>query len=1128
MVTTPIKQNYSSSDEASLCTEEDKESVQTVKDLQEVLNWLKTNNFPVLPVAPAQPADQYPARDKDGNIKQDKQNNPIPAFTGKNPSYLDSSGRPHLVNHRPYQKRLPTPQEIETWFANPLNGIGTLGGWNDTIWLDFDVKKFPSEDDCTQAVTEVLQNPTLANTFLERSHSGGWRVGVRVKEKPSFTNFALQPGGKHIGEALGEGRFTVLAPTVGPSGNPYQSINRVLPAEVESLESIGIYSTSTKRQHQGVTPQPLLSYVPGNIPLEELGNTTSREILKGSCPTGDRSEALATALNEWYGWQNWGKDNDIPITGTPEDLAHYAGGQLGIDSERVERILKTIDIVSCNPAALHRGGEESCWKKIRRLSLATFKAKCPAHIQSSFESRRDEDSKKRKTEWGVESKNVTTPDSFDPVEEFTQRTLFSLYGDKPWICVDNRLYAWTGTYYKLSKDAVEIKRLADFCNTYPVIDKQGELKFPYAKPSKVKEALEWVKMRLSVDPDLVNPPGINCTNGVLHIHWNRSTPSWELVEHDPDFYYIYKPLVTYNPKADSKASDRLLEVLDAPQRDIFLKTIAASLDLETVRKYKGRLVRALLFRGHGSNGKDTLREAVSAMYGHQGMTGCTLSDFAAYDEGRKFPLARLRHSRVNWASENASTARLDKIQSLKAFITGDTLDSERKGKDAEPFKPNAIGCYNINDTPNLQGTLEAISGRYAVIYANKTFKIGADPTKGEIEADPRFKDDPEFLCSEVLPAFLNRVLEALQRLMAEGIDYSCTEKALEDIQVENSHLFQFCKDTGLNYDPVSVLTASDIWTRLEQWYLENGTLTYESGSNGKERAIWAEQSKHCDRNVKAVNQVIARFRAIFPKTKLVTVPHESGKKTLQALQGLSFGGNGGDDGGDSVPESPTPISPHPTPIPPQSPPQQTTENQDFHPTHPNLLHGFEKLENSTPDPGDVEQKLLENILEKSMTPQNLGWVGCDAQESSFFGVENCGGTGVEIAKTGVEIPQEVVPDTQASLSAPSTERSAVPNIATAAATDELESWLEYHQVKKPYPNPKSDNLRSSQKRAFAIREAYRAGKTKEDLSALPRENGGKFSKEELVWVSNWLYHFFPSEYHHVQATSKISQQRLLE
>ena len=66
----------------------------------------------------------------------------------------------------------------------------------------------------------------------------------------------------------------------------------------------------------------------------------------------------------------------------------------------------------------------------------------------------------------------------------------------------------------------------------------------------------------------------------------------------------------------------------------------------------------------------------------------------------------------------------------------------------------------------------------------------------------------------------------------------------------------------------------------------------------------------------------------------------------------------------------------------------------------------------------MEQKVPEKILEKSMTPKNLGWVGCDAQESSILGVENCGGTGVEIAETGVEIPQEVVPDTQTSLNVP--------------------------------------------------------------------------------------------------------------
>ena len=285
----------------------------------------------------------------------------------------------------------------------------------------------------------------------------------------------------------------------------------------------------------------------------------------------------------------------------------------------------------------------------------------------------------------------------------------------------------------------------------------------------------------------------------------------------------------------------MLSALDAPQREIFLRTIAASLDLSTVRKFKGRLVRGLLLKGDGNNGKDTLREAVAALYGYQGTTGCTLSDFKAYDDGRKFPLARLKNSRVNWATENANTTALDKIQSIKAFLTGDTLSCEGKGKDETDYNPTAIGLFNVNDTPNMKGTLEAIASRWGILLFLKTFKEGADPAKGEIEADPRFKYDPDFLKQEVLPAFLNQVLAALPELMTTGIDYSCTHQALEDIQRENSHLFQFAQDVGLTFDPSSTVTAGEIWNQLEQWYLNNGTLTYEESSSGKKaKAIWSK------------------------------------------------------------------------------------------------------------------------------------------------------------------------------------------------------------------------------------------------------------------------------------------------
>ncbi|MDZ8055201.1 MAG: DUF3987 domain-containing protein [Aulosira sp. ZfuVER01] len=352
------------------------------------IKWLTQNGYPALPVAPKQDSFKYPKRDKNGNIEYEEDGKtPKPKFTGKNPSYLDENNEPHLVFHSKYQNILPTQNELDRWFANPLNGVGTLGGWNETIWIDFDVKNFDSPEECDRTVLEWLERyPALKGTFIERTHSGGWRIGTQVRKKPKFTNFALSPGGKHLGECLGSGRFTVLSPTIGPSGNAYKSINRGELVEVEDLESIGLYST--KKQASTNLPSSLtqLDLAPHAIPLEELLSEKVREILNGGNPTGDRSEALTTLAKEAFGWQNWCFENGISISGDAENLVELAGKKLGIDSDRIQRILKTIDSSSCQPSAQYLGGEESCWQKIRRLDKGTFDAKCPAAIKLEIEN----------------------------------------------------------------------------------------------------------------------------------------------------------------------------------------------------------------------------------------------------------------------------------------------------------------------------------------------------------------------------------------------------------------------------------------------------------------------------------------------------------------------------------------------------------------------------------------------------------------------------------------------------------------------------------------------------------------------------------------------------------------------
>ncbi|BAB77489.1 DNA primase family protein (plasmid) [Anabaena sp. FACHB-709] len=543
----------------------------------------------------------------------------------------------------------------------------------------------------------------------------------------------------------------------------------------------------------------------------------------------------------------------------------------------------------------------------------------------------------------------------EPDSTFLQKGFNTLYGETKWICADGKLYYWHGKGYRYSPDAVERRRITNYCNSYPVIKKNGDsyvITYPYAKPNKVKELLEWVKLRVEIDPQLLNPPGVNCTNGVLAIDWSGPIPRPVLEEHDPDkHFFTYEPLVKYDPKADSSHCDRLLECLDSPQQQILLRNLGASLDLAEVRKRKGREPKVLLACGLGANGKDSIRQVVSTIYGHQGMTSCSLADFVAYDEGRKFALAALVNSRVNWASENPQTTRLDKIQSLKLFATGNVLHSERKGKDHIEFNSNAIGIFNLNDTPSWYGTIQAILDRIAALIFRKTFKTNPDPNNhDELLADPRFAYDVDFVQECVAPAFLNKMIAGLQALIAEGIDYSCTQQALEEIQAENSHLFQFCKDTGLGYKANGIVTAFDIWQRLENWYIDNGTLSFEESSNGKVKAIWQEQSKPSDKTVKAINQALPRIKALFPKTKLVTVPHPSGKRKLQALQGISF---------DNVPMSitgtPIAISENSTPNSTPNPHQQSLINQDFHTTHTSD-EGLDEKNNSGFQKVDLDQQ----------------------------------------------------------------------------------------------------------------------------------------------------------------------------
>lgn len=581
-------------------------------------------------------------------------------------------------------------------------------------------------------------------------------------------------------------------------------------------------------------------------------------------------------------------------------------------------------------------------------------------------------------------------------KSFIHDAIEFFFGSNPWICVDGRLYEWKTNYYSEVPDEYLISKIQQYCNNFPVFD-CGKVSYPYATTRAASEVLKMQKNLGTIPEEEVNPPGINCTNGVLKIQWEGNVPSPQLINHNPMHYYTYPPLVEYNPEADPTQCNKLLECLDPAQQEVFLRNVAASIDLPKVRKIRGREVKVLLLSGLGSNGKDSLREVVSTIWGHKGMTSCSLADFAAYDDGRKFSLAALRGSRINWASENPQTGRIDKIQSLKLFATGNKLHAERKGKDHVEFTPEATGFFNVNEAPSLQGTLQAIIDRIGVLQFRKTYKKNPDPgNPNELLADPRFAYDEEFIQTEVAPAFLNRMLQALEDLCREGINYECTMGAFKDMQRAGNHLFQFCDDVGLAEDSNGVMSAVELFELLEGWYKDNGTLTI--GDHGKK--LWCEQAKPSDKNVKGSNQIIPRLLQIFPKASKVTMPHPTFgvKRRISALKGVSIQ----KPKNNQTIENSTPINENSTPSAhPVSTPSFPCTARVAHPAHP-----VESIVGEKNQKVDKKVSLTENFDQKidqvEESPPRSGCGGCATLENtSLLGVQSECAVGVPFSTMGV-------------------------------------------------------------------------------------------------------------------------------
>ena len=471
-------------------------------------------------------------------------------------------------------------------------------------------------------------------------------------------------------------------------------------------------------------------------------------------------------------------------------------------------------------------------------------------------------------------------------QHYTEKAIDALYSDGHYIAIEEDLYKFNGKYYEKILFKNERRRIADWGRSTPVPVGVDRWKHSHANPASVNNIWAWVLIRFGVDRTQVDPPGLPLANGILEVKFKGRTATWELTPHSPNKLFTYLIDVEYNPEAKTDGVDTLLTCLDPPEREIFLRTLAASLDLNTFRAKTKHTIKALLLHGEGSNGKDSLRAVTSLLFS-QSMVNSDFQDFKNYDQGNQNSLVSLINSKICWSSENSKFISLENCQSLKKAITGEPLTVKYLYENPQEINPGAVFLFNCNEPPSLSGGSEAIIRRWALLRFNKVFKKNADPRYNEIEADQRFRYDDEFLKTEVASGLLNKILERLPIVLKEGIDYQVVDENIKELQEESNHLWGFVKDLGIVEKPGAKLYIKDLWNDLREWYRQTDTIEVIHEGTDYEKEVFHDQLNPYDKTVKRSNQLYKAFKEMFPKIKKDSEKSNQSRKNQTYFLGLT-------------------------------------------------------------------------------------------------------------------------------------------------------------------------------------------------------------------------------------------------
>lgn len=301
-----------------------------------------------------------------------------------------------------------------------------------------------------------------------------------------------------------------------------------------------------------------------------------------------------------------------------------------------------------------------------------------------------------------------------------------------------------------------------------------------------------------------NPDMIAVNNGVFNYETKQLMPF------SPEYVFLSKSRVNYNPNAtnvvihnpddntDWDVESWMQELSDDPEVVGLLWEILGAV----VRPFVPWNKSAWFYSNKGNNGKGTLCALMRNLVGRDSYAAVSLSDFS-----KEFMLEPLVRSTAIIVDENDVGVFIDKAANLKAVVTGDAIQINRKFKPAFAFQFHGFMVQCLNEFPRIKDKSDSFYRRQLFVPFEKCF-TGIE--RKYIKADYLQRQ-------EVLEYVLMRVLNMNYYNLSEpGV---CKE-ALNEYKEFNDPVLQFLSDI-LPQVKWNVLPYPFLYDLYKGWYREN-------------------------------------------------------------------------------------------------------------------------------------------------------------------------------------------------------------------------------------------------------------------------------------------------------------------